>query len=54
MYLSTQFFSSENEGALNIRDPRLNISLPLEITDISFRDMNHPFIDDINFNGIII
>ena len=54
MYLSTQFFSSENEGALNIRDPKLNIKLPLPITDISNRDKNHPLIDDVKFEGIII
>lgn len=54
MYLSTQFFSGENEGALNIRDPKLDIKLPFSITDISIRDNNHPFIDDIKFEGIII
>jgi dTDP-4-dehydrorhamnose 3,5-epimerase len=54
MYLSTQFFSSENEGALNIKDPRIDIKLPLAITDISERDKDHPFIDNINFEGIII
>ena len=54
MYLSTQYFSSENEVALNIRDPKLNIKLPIPITDISERDENHPFIDDVSFKGIII
>ena len=54
IYLSTQFFSGENESALNINDPRLDIKLPLSITDISIRDNNHPLIDDIKFEGIII
>ncbi len=54
MYLTTQFFSGEYEGALNIKDPRLNINLPLPISDISSRDNIHPFIEDTGFKGIII
>ncbi|MFO8162962.1 MAG: dTDP-4-dehydrorhamnose 3,5-epimerase family protein [Desulfatiglandales bacterium] len=54
MYLTTQFFSKELERALNIKDPRLNINLPIEITDMSDRDKSHPFIDNINFEGIIV
>lgn len=54
IYLTTQFFSRENERALNIKDPRLDIKLPLKISDISERDRSHPFIEDINFEGIII
>ncbi len=54
MYLSTQFFSSEYERALNIKDPLLDIRLPLSITDLSERDSNHPFLEDLNFEGIIV
>lgn len=54
MYLTTQFFSGENENALNIKDPRLDIKLPLSIMDLSIRDNNHPLIDDIKFEGILI
>lgn len=54
MYLSTQFFSGEYERALNIKDPRLSIELPMDISDISERDSNHPFINDSNFKGIVV
>jgi dTDP-4-dehydrorhamnose 3,5-epimerase len=54
MYLTTQFFSKDYERALNINDPKLNISLPIAISDISDRDKNHPFICDTNFEGIIV
>lgn len=54
VYLSTQYFSEEYERALNINDPKLNITLPIEITDISNRDLIHPFIATTKFKGIQI
>ena len=53
LYFHTQFYNKESEGALNILDKKLNIKLPLKITEMSERDNNHKFIDD-NFKGIII
>lgn len=46
IYLTSQFYSAEHEGALNVNDPELAIELPLKISDISDKDKNHPFVDD--------
>ena len=53
MYLHSESFHPESEGALNIADSRLAIHWPLEITEISDRDRQHPFIDT-NFQGILL
>lgn len=51
LYLHSNLYSPQGEGALNIKDPILNISLPLEISCISEKDNTHPFIDK-SFEGI--
>ncbi len=51
LYLHSEFYTQENEGALNIVDPLLNITLTLSVTDISQRDKEHPFINK-EFKGI--
>jgi dTDP-4-dehydrorhamnose 3,5-epimerase len=51
IYFHTAFYNQESEGALNYLDHKLNITLPIAITEISDRDNNHPFINDI-FKGI--
>ncbi len=51
IYLHTAFYEPDHEGGLNIDDPKLNIELPLPITEISERDKNHPLITE-NFKGI--
>ncbi len=53
IYLHTQAYHSEAEGALNVADPKLNIAWPLPINDLSERDRNHPFIGP-DFQGIIL
>lgn len=53
LYLHTAAYCPEAEGALNARDPILNISWPLPIGDFSERDSNHPFISQ-EFQGIVI
>ena len=53
IYLHTASFHPEAEGALNMADPRLNITWPLPISEISDRDRNHPFIKS-DFQGIIL
>lgn len=53
MYLHTESFYPESEGAINTADPRLAIQWPLEITEMSDRDRLHPFIDP-NFQGILL
>ena len=51
LYLHSSAYVPKAEGALNARDPRLNIHWPLEFTDISERDTNHPPITH-EFTGI--
>ena len=53
IYLHTEKYHPESEGALNVSDPNLNVSWPLPITNLSERDSNHSFIDQ-NFQGIIL
>ena len=53
LYLHTAPYLSEAEGALNVADPRLGITWPLSITDLSSRDRNHPYIKD-NFQGVTL
>ena len=54
LYLTTEYFFQEYEDALNIKDPLLKIKLPLPISDISEKDMQHEFIDISKFKGIKI
>ncbi|MFC1885019.1 dTDP-4-dehydrorhamnose 3,5-epimerase [Thermodesulfobacteriota bacterium] len=53
IYLHTEFYAPEYEGALRYSDPILNIKWPLKVADISENDKNHPLID-INFKGLVI
>ena len=53
LYLHTQFYSKENEGALNYADPVFRINWPEKITDISKKDIEHKFIES-DFKGIKI
>lgn len=41
LYLHTEFYTPESEGALCYDDPRVCISWPLPITDLSERDKKH-------------
>lgn len=50
-YLSTTSYVPEAEGALNVADPRLNITWPLPLGELSERDRTHPYID-AHFYGI--
>lgn len=50
-YLHTNIYTPNNEGALNIRDPLLNINFPLDIINLSKKDNEQAFIDN-NFKGI--
>ena len=53
IYFHSNIYNPNNESALNIQDPKLNIKLPLDIIDISERDKEHLFLDN-NFKGIKI
>jgi dTDP-4-dehydrorhamnose 3,5-epimerase len=53
IYLHTAAYHPEAEGALNVADPRLGISWPLPIDDLSERDRHHPYINS-DFQGIVL
>lgn len=53
IYLHTAAYHPEAEGALNVAEPKLNITWPLPIDDLSDRDRNHPFIK-ADFQGIVL
>jgi len=53
LYLHSNIYAPSNEGALNIRDPLLNIKWPLNIVNLSKKDNSYKFID-ANFKGIVI
>jgi len=51
IYLHTVPFTDLSEAAINIADPEVGIIWPIPITDISDRDLHHPFITD-KFKGV--
>jgi dTDP-4-dehydrorhamnose 3,5-epimerase len=53
LYLHTAPYRPEAEGALNIADPKLKITWPLTVDDLSERDSMHPFISH-GFEGIAL
>jgi dTDP-4-dehydrorhamnose 3,5-epimerase len=53
LYLHTEYYMPDSEDGLAYNDPKLDISWPLPITDVSERDQNHPFLSK-EFSGIII
>ena len=53
LYLHTEFYSPEHEGGLRYDDPMLNISWPLETTEISQKDQEYPLLST-TFEGIIL
>lgn len=53
LYCHTAFYHPESECGLNSSDPRLAIEWPLEITERSSRDAQHPMIDQ-NFAGLAL
>ena len=51
IYLHSSLYKPSNEGALNPVDRILDITWPEDISNISEKDRNHPFITD-KFKGI--
>jgi len=51
LYLHTAAYAPHLERGLRYDDPRLSISWPLDVGDISRRDMAHAWLDD-NFAGV--
>jgi len=51
LYLHTAFYNPAAEGGLRYDDPRLGISWPIGVSDLSEKDANHPLIT-YTFNGL--
>ena len=51
LYLHTAFYSPELEGAVRFDDPKINISWPLNPTDLSEKDKSHAYMNE-QFKGI--
>jgi dTDP-4-dehydrorhamnose 3,5-epimerase len=51
LYLHTEFYNPADEGGVRYNDPAVNIMWPLEVKDISEKDLNHPLLSD-GFEGI--
>jgi dTDP-4-dehydrorhamnose 3,5-epimerase len=45
MYIHSEFYKPDSEGVLNAFDPKIDISWPLDVTEMSDRDRNTPLID---------
>lgn len=53
LYLHTAFYVPNSEDGVSCNDPRLSITWPLPVSDLSQRDKNHSLIAD-DFRGIRI
>ena len=53
IYLHTEFYNPADEGGVRYNDPAVDIMWPLEVTDISEKDLNHPLLTN-DFEGIRI
>lgn len=51
LYLHTAYYTPAAEGGIRHDDPRLAITWPLPVTDISQRDNSHPLLNP-DFHGI--
>ena len=52
LYFHTECYSSDYEEAVRFDDPRIGIKWPLNATEISEKDKNHPLLAG-NFEGIV-
>ncbi len=51
LYCHSEAFAAHAEGGLHAKDPRLAVSWPLPIEELSARDTAHPFINP-DFQGV--
>lgn len=50
LYLHTTYYTPACEGAIHFSDPKIGIQWPLPPSDVSARDLNHPFLNE-RFSG---
>ena len=53
LYLHTAFYTPDLEGAVRFDDPKIAVDWPLPTTDLSVKDLSHPYLLD-NFKGLVI
>lgn len=53
LYLHTAFYTPDAEGAVRFDDPRVGVNWPLAPTDLSARDLSHPYLKE-DFKGIVL
>lgn len=53
LYLHTEFYTPNSEGAVRFDDPKISVHWPLSPTDLSARDLSHPNLTD-KFKGIVL
>lgn len=53
LYLHSTAYAPTAEAGLNAKDPKLSINWPLNITDISERDLGHKMLDHL-FKGFLL
>ena len=53
LYLHTAFYTPEAEGAVRFDEPRVGVKWPLTPTDLSARDLSHPYLNE-DFKGIVL
>ncbi len=53
LYLHTEFYTPDSEGGVRFDDPEIGVDWPLAPTDLSDRDLNHPYLKE-NFKGLVL
>ena len=53
LYLHTAFYAPDVEAAVRFDDPRIGVNWPLAPTDLSARDLSHPYLKE-DFKGIVL
>jgi dTDP-4-dehydrorhamnose 3,5-epimerase len=53
IYHHTSFYTPNSEGGFRYDDPIFNIQWPLSVSEISERDLNHPYVNN-TFEGITL
>jgi dTDP-4-dehydrorhamnose 3,5-epimerase len=53
LYLHTEYYTPEVEGAIRFDDPKISVDWPLTPLDVSVRDLSHPYLNE-NFKGVIL
>lgn len=53
LYAHSAPYQADAEGALNLADPKLDVSWPLPLAHLSERDRSHPMLDD-DFEGLAL